>query len=243
MSNKKVCPHCGSSMFMAKITKAAVVEYAIDSENNFTILNENKDKFDVELVKCAGCKADITENDLVMGVKCKECGVVVSSNDINEHGLCNVCVAKHERSELANASKEDLIRMLLEAEKKANPVAIRMEKTVEKSKKVAESIVTDDTTNQDTNVENSSETKKVKTKAKKKKEETVTEVIENNDNITVSNEKDPNAALNYILQQQEAPFPDVQMSQESVFSSMNEPIVEEQPIGAEFKMFDNEDPF
>ena len=242
MSNKKVCPHCGSSMFMAKITKAAVVEYAIDSENNFTILNENKDKFDVELVKCAGCKADITENDLVMGVKCKECGVVVSSNDINEHGLCNVCVAKHERSELANASKEDLIRMLLEAEKKANPVAIRMEKVVEKSKNVTESITTNDTPNQN-NTENSSETKKVKTRAKKKKEETVTEVIENNDNITASNEEDPNAALNYILQQQEAPFPDVQIQQESVFSSMNNPIVEEQPIGAEFKMFDNEDPF
>lgn len=242
MSNKKVCPHCGSSMFMAKITKAAVVEYAIDSENNFTILNENKDKFDVELVKCAGCKADITENDLVMGVKCKECGVVVSSNDINEHGLCNVCVAKHERSELANASKEDLIRMLLEAEKKANPVAIRMEKVVEKSKNVTESITTDDAPNQN-NTENSPETKKVKTRTKKKKEETVTEVIENNDNITVSNEEDPNAALNYILQQQEAPFPDVQTPQESVFSSMNNPIVEEQPIGAEFKMFDNEDPF
>ena len=38
--------------------------------------------------------------------------------DINTDGICNVCEAVKQRTELANASREDLIKMLLDAEKK-----------------------------------------------------------------------------------------------------------------------------
>lgn len=273
MAENRMCPHCGGQMFAATITRACVVEVTTDAENPYKILKENKDKFDVEIVKCARCKSEVSETELVVGVQCKECGRVVGPMDVNADGICNVCEAVKQRAELANASREDLIKMLLDAEKKVNPVVAKMEKQIEKAEEYtaapavtsvsAKIESTEETGTEETEVAEEEKPKTTRRKRRKKGDDeaeqvddTATEVEEVAEN---ESPEETTEAINDIANQQEAPFPDLG-------DAMNPPVAEapvieepvipapmpteqtapvEQAIGAaDFNMFDDgEEPF
>lgn len=259
MAEKRMCPHCGSQMFMAKITRAGLVEFTTDPNEPSKILKENKDKFDIEIVGCARCKANVVESDLITSVKCKECGRTVSPMDINEEGICNVCDAVKKRTEIANASREDLIKMLLDAEKKVNPVAAKMEKQIDKAEEVAAPV--DDVTEEaptdsvDDTTDETTEKKKPTRRATRRKKDEVAEEVSTEtvdaapsevaeDSLTMSIENE----LNNIANQQEAPFPDVamnlpeetpQVAEETPVTVATEQVEQEEAIGADFKMFDD----
>lgn len=266
MAENRMCPHCGGHMFMAKIIRPGIVEVFADEKEPYKICKESKDNYEVEILKCARCKEAITEADLVVGVTCKECGRVVGPMDVNTDGICNVCEAVKQRAELANASKEDLIKMLLEAEKKANPVVAKMEKQIEKAEDVAPAtpVIIDEAPSETAEkAEEPSEKKpKTRTKARKKKTDDVADDTTSDDTTeetaeeTVPTEEPVvEEAVNDLANQQEAPFPEMNPPEEDMQTpDTNTPVVpqevpqvaqeEEQAIGADFRMFDEgEEPF
>ena len=117
MAGFKVCPHCGSMMFAAKIISPGAVQSLEDG--TFKVVSEKKESQAIEIVMCARCRREVTEDMLVSGATCKECGKVVSPADIDDNSVCDVCKAKKERADLANASNEDLIKMIINMEKAA----------------------------------------------------------------------------------------------------------------------------
>ena len=267
MATKKMCPHCGGTMFMGAITRACIVEvFAPDKEGeeeSFNVSKETKDKYSIEVVKCIRCKRDVSKDELITGVVCKECGRAVAPDDLNKDGICSVCEAKKTRSELANASQDDLIRMLLEAEKRSSSVSEKISKKVEQAEAVNNS-VNDDTTDDaavDTKAEESTgkETKK-RAKAPRGRKKNTDETVEGNeskpetenksaDDKSEKQSEDVKEAVDDLANSQEAPFPD--------FPEMNaptesEPVQEnnnsedEESVNAQepFQMFDeNEEPF
>ena len=233
MATKKMCPHCGGTMFMGAITRACIVEvFAPDKEGeeeSFNVSKETKDKYSIEVVKCIRCKRDVSKDELITGVICKECGRAVAPDDLNKDGICSVCEAKKTRSELANASQDDLIRMLLEAEKRSSSVSEKISKKVEQAEAVNNS-ANDDTTDDaavDTKAEESTgkETKK-RAKAPRGRKKNTDETVEGNeskpetenkpaDDKSEKQSEDVKEAVDDLANSQEAPFPD--------FPGMNAP--------------------
>ena len=242
MATKKMCPHCGGTMFMGAITRACIVEvFAQDKEGeeeSFNVSKETKDKYSIEVVKCIRCKRDVSKDELITGVVCKECGRAVAPDDLNKDGICSVCEAKKTRSELANASQDDLIRMLLEAEKRSSSVSEKISKKVEQAEAVNNS-ANDDTTDDaavDTKAEESTgkETKK-RAKAPRGRKKNTDETAEGNESKPETEDKptddksekqseDVKEAVDDLANSQEAPFPD--------FPGMNAP-TESEPQAAE----------
>ena len=242
MAIKKMCPHCGGTMFMGAITRACIVEvFAPDKEGeeeSFNVSKETKDKYSIEVVKCIRCKRDVSKDELITGVVCKECGRPVAPDDLNKDGICSVCEAKKTRSELANASQDDLIRMLLEAEKRSSSVSEKISKKVEQAEAVNNS-ANDDTTDNaavDTKAEESTgkETKK-RAKAPRGRKKNTDETAEGNESKPETEDKpaddksekqseDMKEAVDDLANSQEAPFPD--------FPGMNAP-TESEPQAAE----------
>ena len=242
MATKKMCPHCGGTMFMGAITRACIVEvFAPDKEGeeeSFNVSKETKDKYSIEVVKCIRCKRDVSKDKLITGVVCKECGRAVAPDDLNKDGICSVCEAKKTRSELANASQDDLIRMLLEAEKRSSSVSEKISKKVEQAEAVNNS-ANDDTTGDavvDTKAEESTgkETKK-RAKAPRGRKKNTDETVEGNeskpetenkpaDDKSEKQSEDVKEAVDDLANSQEAPFPD--------FPGMNAP-TELEPEAAE----------
>ena len=243
MATKKMCPHCGGTMFMGAITRACIVEvFAPDKEGeeeSFNVSKETKDKYSIEVVKCIRCKRDVSKVELITGVVCKECGRPVAPDDLNKDGICSVCEAKKTRSELANASQDDLIRMLLEAEKRSSSVSEKISKKVEQAEAVNNS-ANDDTTDDatvDTKAEESTgkETKK-RAKAPRGRKKNTDETVEGNESKSETEDKpadenksekqseDVKEAVDDLANSQEAPFPD--------FPGMNAP-TESEPQAAE----------
>ena len=242
MATKKMCPHCGGTMFMGAITRACIVEvFAPDKEGeeeSFNVSKETKDKYSIEVVKCIRCKRDVSKDELITGVVCKECGRAVTPDDLNKDGICSVCEAKKTRSELANASQDDLIRMLLEAEKRSSSVSEKISKKVEQAEAVNNS-ANDDTTDDsavDTKAEESTgkETKK-RAKAPRGRKKNTDETAEGNESKPETEDKpaddksekqneDVKEAVDDLANSQEAPFPD--------FPGMNAP-TESEPETAE----------
>lgn len=145
MNAPKLCPHCGGDTFMAYIKRGGMVKSIGTDENGnakFEILREGaKDNFELELVKCAQCKNNITEADLVDSAKCKTCGKTVNPSEVDDNGNCAVCQLLKANPEVENASKEDLLRMLAQAYRMNNPVANRVQAKVEKGKAVEETVI------------------------------------------------------------------------------------------------------
>ena len=249
----KVCPHCGSSMFAAKIIRGCIVES--NEDGTFKIMKESTNKYDIEIVKCGRCKKDITEDDLVTGVTCKECGKVVNPSEIGEDGICDICKAKKERSELANASTEDLIRMLLKAEKMAKSVSVPTQESVQEDTK-------EDTESNNTEEESSEPEKKTRRRKVKKTQETENTTdksqpesvsedapVEEKTSEENAEQKETVEAVNDIANQQEAPFPDIPMESESEqpLPAMNPPETSgqtEESFGvSDFEMFKTDEKF
>lgn len=235
MSESKMCPHCGSKMFAAAITKPCIVEVYDDNDNPFKILREVDKNPEIEIAKCARCKAELKMTDLVMGVACKECNRIVSPGELNSEGICDVCEAIKQRSELANASKEELIKMLLNAEKKANPVAAKIEKKVQESEEVVQKI-------EDENVQ-PEKPKKTTGRTKTRKKDTG-----NTQEETVAEEQVVQA-VDDLANSQEAPFPEMNAPEIPEPIIETPPVVEsaplpsEQAVGAGFEMFPSDEAF
>ena len=242
MATKKMCPHCGGTMFMGAITRACIVEvFAPDKEGeeeSFNVSKETKDKYSIEVVKCIRCKRDVSKDKLITGVVCKECGRPVTPDDLNKDGICSVCEAKKTRSELANASQDDLIRMLLEAEKRSSSVSEKISKKVEQAEAVNNSANNDTTDDAavDTKAEESTgkETKK-RAKAPRGRKKNTDETVEGNeskpetenkpaDDKSEKQSENVKEAVDDLANSQEAPFPD--------FPGMNAP-TESEPETAE----------
>ena len=272
MATKKMCPHCGGTMFMGAITRACIVEvFAPDKEGeeeSFNVSKETKDKYSIEVVKCIRCKRDVSKDELITGVVCKECGRAVAPDDLNKDGICSVCEAKKTRSELANASQDDLIRMLLEAEKRSSSVSEKISKKVEQAEAVNNS-ANDDTTDDaaiDTKAEESTgkETKK-RAKAPRGRKKNTDETAEGNesksetedkptdDNKSEKQREDIKEAVDNLANSQEAPFPDfpemnapTESETQAAEDSSKEPVQEnnnledEESVNAQepFQMFD-----
>ena len=272
MATKKMCPHCGGTMFMGAITRACIVEvFAPDKEGeeeSFNVSKETKDKYSIEVVKCIRCKRDVSKDELITGVVCKECGRPVAPDDLNKDGICSVCEAKKTRSELANASQDDLIRMLLEAEKRSSSVSEKISKKVEQAEAVNNS-ANDDTTDDaavGTKAEESTgkETKK-RAKAPRGRKKNTDETAEGNesksetedkptdDNKSEKQSEDIKEAVDNLANSQEAPFPDfpgmnapTESETQAAEDSSKEPVQEnnnlddEESVNAQepFQMFD-----
>lgn len=265
MAENKLCPHCGSKMFVAAITRGCVVEVTDDANEPFKLLKESSKGFEIEIAKCARCKHDLTLDDLTTGVPCKECGKIVSPNELNEEGVCEVCVAVKQRSDIANASREDLIKMLLNAEKHSNPVAAKVEKQIQKAEAVEQQTATtpeDTVAEEHVEEETAPATSKKSTTRKKpqnkkkadtsKEDEASTEETVAEETTTVEEPvveapvttEEVQKAADALAGSQEAPFPDV-MDVMNPPVETPEPAVEtaqsEQAIGAGFEMFPNDD--
>ena len=133
------CPHCGGSQFKAVIKRAGAIQ--LTEGGGATILKE-LEKFSYEVVGCLNpsCKKALTNADLVDDAPCTKCGTVHKSEDLVD-GLCPICHAMKDRPELAQASTEDLIRMLLEAEKRnSTPKGDKIEEKLEKSEVAVEKV-------------------------------------------------------------------------------------------------------
>ena len=248
MSQIKVCPHCGSKMFVGTITRGCAIESIIDEngEASFNVVKESSgDKYELELLKCCRCREEITKDDLVEGVVCKECGKIVGPDEVDENGVCEVCSAIKQRTELANASKEDIIRMLLEAEKKANSVTSKVEKQLKKAEEIENKV---EEQNTDTGKPKKRRTKvKVSCKAEEvKNEEPLEEVIKEEPEIT---EQVPEEVA---ISQEDAPFPEIvdnDISGDTEEPPMNLPETEESQNvipdldsnNESFPMYDNRD--
>lgn len=258
----KVCPHCGSSMFAAKIIRGCIVES--NEDGTFKIMKESTNKYDIEIVKCGRCKKDITEDDLVTGVTCKECGKVVNPSEIGEDGICDICKAKKERSELANASTEDLIRMLLKAEKMAKSISVPTKESVQEDAKDTKEDTKSNDTEEETKVEEESSEPEKKTRRRKVKKNQETEntidesqpesasedaSVEEKTSEENAEQKETEEAVNDIANQQEAPFPDIPMESESEqpLPAMNPPETSgqtEESFGvSDFEMFKTDEKF
>lgn len=254
MAENKLCPYCGSKMFVAAITRGCVVEVIDDINEPFKLLKESSKGFEVEIAKCARCKHDLTVDELTVGVPCKECGKIVSPNELNEDGVCEVCVAVKQRTDIANASREDLIKMLLNAEKGNNPVAAKIEKQVQKAEEIEQQVVSTPTEDAEdvTSTKKSTTRKKPQNKKKAdtaKKNEVVEEAPETNKTeetpVTV---EEVQTAADDLTESQAAPFPDIAEAMNP--PEIAEPVAEttpqdaEQPVGAGFEMFpDNDEAF
>ena len=239
MTEKKMCPHCGGTLFMAAITRGCIVEVSTsdekDKEDVFNVSKETKDKYTIELVKCIRCKHEVSKDELIVGVQCKECGRPTAPSDLNKDGICPVCEAKKNRAELANASTDDLIRMLLEAEKRGNSVSEKISKKIEKAEEVTSAQTnnvndTDDSTEKEVKDESQDAEKEPTTKKRqkaprgRKKNTNEEETVESNEDSDTAEEQpsednkadDTKEAVDDIANSQEAPFPD--------FPEMNAPV-------------------
>lgn len=238
MTGLRVCPHCGGSMFAAKIIVPGAVQSMEDG--TFKVISESKDKVDISIAMCARCRRGVTEEDLVAGITCKECGRVVNSNDIDDNGVCDVCKAKKERSDIANASYEDLVKKVLELEKAAKgfslvtaPVTDDPSKESNEHEKTVETSVVSDS--KDT--QSSEKKARPKKRAKSEELENKPEAEENADetqpvhgsydekagDTTANAESNVEENIDALANAQEAPFPDIAPMGEDTSGIVNTP--------------------
>ena len=234
MAGIKVCPHCGSVMFAAKIISPGAVQSMEDG--TFKIVSEKKDKQVVEIAMCARCRRPVTEDELVSGIPCKECGKVVSPSDIDANGICDVCKAKKERADLANASTEDLIKMIINMEKAAKglgPVTVPVVGPADATEEVLpattkEAVPIENSADSTPEFEGESDTpsgndgkkSRAKRRARRDTNEDAPQADEDTDKVSASSDDTDTATeepaidvksevnVNDLASLQEAPFPD-----------------------------------
>ena len=144
MDGTKVCPKCGSKNFMAIVKRGGIVESTgVDDQGKptFKLLRENRNTYDLEIIGCATCKAQLTIDDLIGGVICKHCGKMVAPDDIDENGNCGACSLILKNPELENASQADLLRLLAKAYRGISPVNAAIDKKIEMAEQVEAAMV------------------------------------------------------------------------------------------------------
>lgn len=131
---KKVCPHCGSSVFASILNVMSIIDVS-EGLDNFKVLKSDIDNASINCVcKCVNCKNDVTEQDLIGGVQCAQCSEYVPQEDIDEEGLCPACAMLKKN----NASPTELLRMLIAEQKKGSHKGEQIAKKQEVAKKAQE---------------------------------------------------------------------------------------------------------
>lgn len=110
----KRCPNCSSVKLLARKITGVQVE---SLDNGEFKINAEGSKYQLEIIGCAHCKSEFDESALIEMIPCKKCGTLTLPENLDENGECDVCGAIQARPDLANMSKEDLIRMMLKLEK------------------------------------------------------------------------------------------------------------------------------
>ena len=240
---KQICPYCNSVNIIAKITRGAIARFVImDDETLDMRISEESKEFEYEVLGCKDCGNKFTEKELSIASQCSKCGKYLPENLLDESRICDVCNIANSRPELLNATKEELIRMLLMAEKGFSPIERKIEKKLQNAEKTIESIDTKLSQNEESNQkeeigQESEQRKARKIKRKEKTEQQMSkETEEFIESITVSESSEQAETstedVQNLSEQQEAPFPNVQ-------SDIVNPPAENQ--NANFPMFDEND--
>lgn len=262
-SENKICPHCGSDMFMATITRGGLVKVITTEDGNdeMQIMKEMTDKAEIHVIKCAKCKEAITENDLITGIKCKTCGAEVNPDEV-ENGNCGPCAIISENPELENASVTDILRLLAKEKQRTSYLTKHIAQKEAEAEKAESKITeteepveepTEEVQEKDPDASKKRKKRKVKNVDKSETEDAVEDpVVED-----VAEESEPEelteqeeesvesevtteevqAEVDNIANQQEAPFPDIPPEEIVTEETTTEEPEEESP----FEMFDNSD--
>lgn len=132
---KKRCPECGSETFFCKIVRVGVCTVSSDGTSNIVNIIKEDDTKTATVVKCCSnpnCKRNndgLTIDELISTSTCVKCGKEYNQEELDENGKCPMCLA-YEREDLKDASKEDLIRMILNLERKGNGLDSHVNATI-----------------------------------------------------------------------------------------------------------------
>lgn len=262
MEAVKICPHCGSTQFLGIIKRGGIVESVGTKDNGtvaFKILKEGAtDKYEAEIINCYRCKKKLVIDDLVEGMQCKNCGNMVPPSDINEDGVCSMCAFVTSDPEIQNASREDILKLLIDARRQLKLAGIQDKKEAKLAKapdlEADEDISTEE-------VQNDEVVQPKKRRARRKKDAVQEPQNDQEDAVEADNVEMPVAskepvinagmpsndlfgemgittqqvevATEEIADTQSAPFPDIEMP--------NIPSAPSLPDNNGFNMFDGED--
>lgn len=128
----KVCPHCGSDVFIGVIHDVAA--FRIKDDGTAEVAKTIADKRTYEIHKCNKCKKDVTNDDIKKTVKCSVCGEMVSEDEVNENGVCLACAYIQDNK----MSQMEALRQLLKAKSEGSGPVQTAKKLKEKAKKAEE---------------------------------------------------------------------------------------------------------
>jgi len=118
----KVCKVCGSLNFKAQTIREAIVTAELDENGNLvpSIISEDEVLSNLSFMECANCGNPINDlsTDIVDATECAECNEFVKVEELNEEGKCPSCA--NPRPDLQGLSQAQLIRKIIELEKKIN---------------------------------------------------------------------------------------------------------------------------
>ena len=121
MTIQKICPKCGCSEIVAQVTKTCLISISKDTATGKDVFNVLQEDDNPERTKyahlcCSSCHAQLDIESLGTNtVKCKKCGNEVPASYVNEEGICYTCIAMDSAPDIANASREDLLMMLIKS--------------------------------------------------------------------------------------------------------------------------------
>lgn len=140
----KRCPKCGGMDFAAKIVYAGIVEIDGDVKR----IKQQSNEYQVKILRCMNkdCEkaAGITEEELINSKKCARCGQEFFASEIAEDGICLACHAIETNDFLRNATKEQLISMMLKLQTQVGTsggVTNKTTASVDAKKKAVEAVV------------------------------------------------------------------------------------------------------
>lgn len=178
---KRYCPKCGGEQFKTILKKGALV--SVDEQEQIVLIKEHNKVLGYEKTKmqCANssCNFSLSFDDLSDEIK-KECSVCKKMfSELNDQGVCLICEALESRTDLANASKEELLLKFLKLEQ---------ELKLKTSDKIDKKIDDAKSSSKDKESEKNKSEKKTK-KAKSKKSE---EKLEETEDGLDKEQKDKN---------------------------------------------------
>lgn len=126
----KICKTCSKSNFGVTIKKAAERAARMVDGKITEYFEDSKEAQEEVLINyCFTCSKEITEEDLIEIHECKVCKRNVEH--VNKDGVCTQC--EEEVDKLSQASREDLILMILKQNKQIETEAVKI---LDETKKV-----------------------------------------------------------------------------------------------------------
>jgi hypothetical protein len=209
---QKVCPKCGGKKIMGFIARPCFVSVKFDTSTNkdvFELIEEDNtpSRIQYDTIKCAECGEKVKPNVLKINmVKCSKCGKDVPASYVNDEGICYSCIAMDNAPDIANASREELLMMLIQSRMNTETVNAQPE-TVQNTDN------DQPVENENTETNGDEETQKKRRVRRKSAKAENDNVNENNNQVaaetTQENETDIGMNPPEEPSSDEAPFPDV----------------------------------